>query len=183
MNDTICAIATSSGVGAISIIRVSGKESIDIVNKIFDKDLKEKESHTITYGHIINNNEVIDEVLVTIMKSPRSFTTEDVVEINAHGGYATTKEILEILLTKGCRLANPGEFTERAFMNGRIDLLEAESVMDLINSKTKKESSLALNQLQGKVSSKIDELRNELLEMNVVIKDTREGTTYKLINK
>ncbi len=166
MNDTICAIATSSGVGAISIIRVSGKESIDIVNKIFDKDLSTKESHTITYGHIINNNEVIDEVLVTIMKSPRSFTTEDVVEINAHGGYATTKEILEVLLTNGCRLANPGEFTERAFMNGRIDLLEAESVMDLINSKTKKESSLALNQLQGKVSSKIDELRNELLDID-----------------
>ena len=166
MNDTICAIATSSGVGAISIIRVSGKESIDIVNKIFDKDLSTKESHTITYGHIINNNEVIDEVLVTIMKSPRSFTTEDVVEINAHGGYATTKEILEVLLTNGCRLANPGEFTERAFMNGRIDLLEAESVMDLINSKTKKESSLALNQLQGKVSNKIDELRNELLDID-----------------
>ncbi len=166
MNDTICAIATSSGVGAISIIRVSGKESITIVNNVFDKDLLNKESHTITYGHIINENEIIDEVLVTIMKSPRSFTTEDVVEINAHGGYATTKEILELLLTKGCRLANPGEFTERAFMNGRIDLLEAESVMDLINSKTKKESTLALNQLQGKVSNKIDELRNELLDID-----------------
>ena len=106
MNDTIAAIATSSGVGAISIIRVSGKDSIKIVNKIFDKDLNNKESHTITYGHIIDNNEIIDEVLVTIMKAPKSFTMEDVVEINAHGGYATTKEVLELLLTKSCRLAN-----------------------------------------------------------------------------
>lgn len=166
MNDTIAAIATSSGVGAISIIRVSGNDSIKIVNSIFDRDLLEKESHTITYGHIIDNNEIIDEVLVTIMKNPRSFTTEDVVEINAHGGYSTTKQVLELLLTKGCRLANPGEFTERAFMNGRIDLLEAESVMDLINSKTKLESKLALNQLQGKVSNKIDNLRNQLLDID-----------------
>ena len=166
MNDTIAAIATSSGVGAISIIRVSGNDSIKIVNSIFDRDLLEKESHTITYGHIIDNNEIIDEVLVTIMKNPKSFTTEDVVEINAHGGYSTTKQVLELLLTKGCRLANPGEFTERAFMNGRIDLLEAESVMDLINSKTKLESKLALNQLQGKVSNKIDNLRNQLLDID-----------------
>ena len=166
MNDTIVAIATSSGVGAISIIRVSGNKSIEIVNKVFDKDLTKKETHTITYGHIIDNNEVIDEVLVTIMKGPKSFTTEDVVEINTHGGYATTKEVLELLLTKGCRLALPGEFTQRAFINGRIDLLEAESVMDLINSKTKKESSLALNQLQGRVSIIIDELRNELLDID-----------------
>ncbi len=166
MNDTIAAIATSSGVGAISIIRVSGNDSIKIVNSIFDRDLLDKESHTITYGHIIDNNEIIDEVLVTIMKNPKSFTTEDVVEINAHGGYSTTKQVLELLLTKGCRLANPGEFTERAFMNGRIDLLEAESVMDLINSKTKLESKLALNQLQGKVSNKIDNLRNQLLDID-----------------
>ena len=165
MNDTIAAIATS-GIGAISIIRVSGNESINIVNKVFDKDLLNKQSHTITYGHIIDNNEVIDEVLITIMKGPKSFTTEDVVEINTHGGYATTKQVLELLLTKGCRLANPGEFTERAFMNGRIDLLEAESVMDLINSKTKMESQLALNQLQGKVSNKIDNLRNQLLDID-----------------
>ena len=166
MNDTIAAIATSSGVGAISIIRVSGNKSIEIVNKIFDKDLTKKESHTINYGHIIENNEVIDEVLVTIMKGPKSFTTEDIVEINTHGGYATTKAVLELLLTKGCRLALPGEFTQRAFINGRIDLLEAESVMDLINSKTKKESSLALNQLQGRVSKIIDELRDELLDID-----------------
>ena len=166
MNDVIAAIATSSGVGAISIIRVSGEESINIVNEIFDKDLLKKETHTITYGHIIYNNEIIDEVLVSIMKAPKSFTMENVVEINAHGGYAVTKEILEILLTKGCRLAYPGEFTQRAFMNGRIDLIEAESIMDLINSKTKVESKLALNQLQGKVSNKIDELRNELLDID-----------------
>ena len=165
MNDTIAAIATK-GIGAISIIRVSGNESIDIVNKIFDRDLTNKPSHTITYGHIIDNNEVVDEVLVSIMRAPKTYTTEDVVEINSHGGYATTKAVLELLLVNGCRLANPGEFTERAFMNGRIDLLEAESVMDLINSKTKKDSSLALNQLQGKVSNIIDELRNELLDID-----------------
>lgn len=169
MNDTIAAIATSSGVGAISIIRVSGNDSINIVNKIFDKDLLNKESHTITYGHIINNEEIIDEVLVTIMKGPKSFTTEDIVEINAHGGYATTNEILKLLLLNGCRLANKGEFTQRAFINGRIDLVEAESVMDIINSKTKKESTLALNQLTGKVSKKINDLRNKLLDIDANI--------------
>ena len=166
MNDTICAIATSSGVGAISIIRVSGNDSIAIVNSIFDKDLLKKETHTINYGHIIDNDNIIDEVLVTIMKAPKSFTTEDVVEINAHGGYATTKLILELLLTKGCRLANPGEFSERAFINGRIDLIEAESIMDIINAKTKTESKLALNQLQGKVSKKINDLRDQLLDID-----------------
>ena len=165
MNDTIAAIATK-GIGAISIIRVSGSESINIVNKIFDRDITNAQSHTILYGHIIDNNEIIDEVLLSIMRAPKTYTTEDVVEINSHGGYATTTAILELLLTNGCRLAQPGEFTERAFINGRIDLLEAESVMDLINSKTKKESSLALNQLQGKVSNIIDELRNELLDID-----------------
>ena len=119
MKDTITAISTALGVGAISIIRVSGDESINIVNKIFKgKNLNQVASHTINYGHIIDGDKIIDEVLVSIMKAPKTFTTEDVVEINCHGGIATTKKILELLLINGCRLADPGEFTKRAFLNG-----------------------------------------------------------------
>lgn len=116
MEDTIAAIATSLGVGAISIIRVSGPEAIKIVNNIFKgKDLTKQKTHTITYGHIIENDKIIDEVLISIMKSPKSFTTEDTVEINCHGGISTTNKVLELLLNNGCRLAAPGEFTKRAF--------------------------------------------------------------------
>lgn len=166
MEDTIAAISTASGVGAISIVRVSGSESIDIVNKIFKgKDLKEVPSHNIVYGHIIDNDMIVDEVLVSVFRAPKSFTTEDLVEINAHGSIATTNKILELLLLNGARLAEPGEFTKRAFLNGRIDLLEAEGVMDLINSKTEKSRKLAINQLSGKVSNMIKELRNEILEI------------------
>ena len=133
MNDTIVAISTSLSVGAISIVRLSGDKSIEIVNKFFTKDLTNVDSHTIHYGYIKENNEVLDEVLVSVMKSPKTFTTEDVVEVNCHGGIATTKRILELFMRNGARLAEPGEFTKRAFLNGRIDLIEAESVMDLIN--------------------------------------------------
>ena len=143
MNDTIAVISTTLGVGAISIVRVTGKDAINIVNKIFKgKDLTKVESHTINYGYIINNDEIIDEVLVSIMKAPKTFTKEDVVEINCHGGIATTNKILEILLNNGCRLAEPGEFTKRAFLNGRIDLTQAESVMDLIESKNEEKRKL-----------------------------------------
>ena len=166
MNDTICAISTSQGIGAISIIRVSGEESIEIVNKIFKgKDLKKVDSHTINYGHIIDNNNIIDEVLVSVMKAPRTFTAEDTVEINTHGGIAPTNKVLELLLSNGCRLAEPGEFTKRAFLNGRIDLLEAEAVMDKINAKTEKQNQLANNQLSGKVSELINDLRSELVQI------------------
>ena len=166
MNDTIAAISTTTGVGAISIIRVSGDESIKIVNKIFkEKDLEKVKSHTIHYGHIVYKDEIQDEVLVTIMKAPKTFTTEDVVEINCHGSIVVTKKILEILLTLGCRLADPGEFTKRAFLNGRIDLIEAEGVMDLINSKSESEKKLALNQIGGKVSNLIKDLRQKILEV------------------
>ena len=164
MEDTIVAISTSLGVGAISIIRVSGKDSIKIVNSIFKgKNLNKVDSHTINYGHIIDNNEIIDEVLVSIMKAPKTFTMEDVVEINCHGGIATTNRVLELLLTNGCRLAEPGEFTKRAFLNGRIDLKEAEAVEDLINAKSQKARSLAINQLTGKTSNLIRNLRQEIL--------------------
>ena len=163
MNDTIAAISTTMGVGAISIIRVSGDNSINIVNSIFSGDLTKVDSHTINYGYIIDNNEKIDEVLVSVMKAPRTFTREDVVEINTHGGIAITNKVLELLLNNGCRLAEPGEFTKRAFLNGRIDLVEAEGVMDLINAKTEKSRKLALNQVNGDVSNLIKSLREEIL--------------------
>lgn len=167
MNDTICAIATSQGVGAIAIIRVSGEDSISIVNKIFKgKNLEKVETHTINYGHIIDkDNNVIDEVLVSVMKAPRTFTAEDTVEINTHGGISPTNKTLELLLESGCRLAEPGEFTKRAFLNGRIDLLEAEAVMDMIDSKTEQQRKMAINQISGKVSSLINDLRNDMVQI------------------
>ena len=166
MNDTIAAISTTTGAGAISIIRVSGDRSIEIVNKIFkEKDLTKVPSHTIHYGHIEYKGKIEDEVLVSIMKSPKTFTTADVVEINCHGSIVVTKKILEILLTIGCRMAEPGEFTKRAFLNGRIDLIEAEGVMDLINSKSESEKKLALSQIEGKVSNLIKDLRQKILEV------------------
>ena len=190
MEDTIVAISTSQGIGAISIIRLSGKESIEIVNKIVkNKNLNKLNSHTINYNHIVNNDEIIDEVLISIMKTPKSFTTEDVVEINCHGGIATTNKILELLLLNGCRLAEPGEFTKRAFLNGRIDLLEAESVMDIINSKTENSLKLAINQLNGSTSNLIRNLRQDLLEIlaNIAVnidypeyEDIEEVTNKKL---
>lgn len=192
MNDTIAAISTTTGAGAISIIRVSGDKSIEIVNKIFnEKDLTEVESHTIHYGHIVYKDEIQDEVLVTIMKSPKTFTTEDIVEINCHGSIIVTKKILEILLILGCRLAEPGEFTKRAFLNGRIDLIEAEGVMDLINSKSEAEKKLALNQISGKVSNLITNLRQKILEVLAQIEvkidypeyEDIEEVTYNDLNK
>ena len=167
MNDTICAIATSQGVGAIAIIRVSGEEAISIVNKIFKgKNLEEVNSHTINYGHIIDKEKnIIDEVLVSVMKAPRTFTAEDTVEINTHGGISPTNKTLELLLENGCRLAEPGEFTKRAFLNGRIDLLEAEAVMDMIDSKTEQQRKMAINQISGKVSNLINDLRNDMVQI------------------
>ncbi len=165
MDDTIAAISTALGVGAISIIRVSGPQAIEIVNSIFSKDISNVESHTIHYGFIVEKNEKVDEVLVSVMKGPKTFTVEDVIEINAHGGINTTNKILELLLVHGCRLAEPGEFTKRAFINGRIDLTEAEGVMDLINSETDVARKMALNQVNGKVSSMISNLRNDLAEI------------------
>ena len=166
MNDTICAISTALGVGAISIVRVTGEEAISIVNSIFEgKNLLNVPSHTIHYGYITDEKEKIDEVLVSIMKSPKTFTREDIVEINCHGGIVTTNKVLELLLLKGCRLAEPGEFTKRAFLNGRIDLMEAEAVMDLINGKTDEARRIALNQIQGKGSKLISKLRQDLINI------------------
>ncbi len=163
MNDTIAAISTAQGVGAISIIRVSGPMAISIVSSIFsNKKMKDAPTHTIHYGYIMDGEDRVDEVLVSLMRAPRTFTMEDVVEINAHGGIATTNHILRLLLSSGCRLALPGEFTKRAFLNGRIDLTEAEGVMDLINSKTEKSRKMAIKQVSGKTSSMITDLREKM---------------------
>ena len=169
ISDTIAAIATgTAGTNAISIIRISGSEAIDIVNKIFKgKNLTTQKSHTIQYGRIKcpNTNVIIDEVLVMLMRSPRSFTTEDVVEINCHGGAFVTKRILELLLTHGARHAHAGEFSKRAFLNGRIGLSEAEAIMDIIEAKSNHALELAMDSLDGKVTKLIDRLRLDILDI------------------
>lgn len=166
MNDTIAAISTALGTGAISIVRMSGKESLKIANKIFDGvDLTKVKSHTIHYGKIVDQKEMIDEVLISIMLSPKTYTTEDIVEINCHGGISTTNKVLELLLLKGARLAEPGEFTKRAFLNGRIDLTQSEAVMDLIESKTNTERQLAINNVEGKISKRIKKFRESLKDL------------------
>lgn len=165
MDDTIVAISTTTGVGAISIIRLSGEEALKIASKVFTKNLTKEKSHTIHYGHVIDNGEKIDEVLITVMKSPKTFTREDVVEINCHGGIATTNKVLEVILKNGARLAEPGEFTKRAFLNGRIDLLEAEATMDIISSKSETARKISINTLTGETSNLIKDLRNELIQI------------------
>lgn len=166
MNDTIVAISTALGEGAISIIRVSGDDAIKIINPLFDgKDLEKASSHTINYGHIVYNDEIIDEVLLSIMKAPKTYTKEDVIEINTHGSIAVVNKIMEILLLEGCRLAEPGEFTKRAFLNGRIDLTESEGVMDLINSETELTRKMAINELSGNVSRLIEDTREDIISL------------------
>ncbi len=166
MNDTIAAISTALGVGAISIIRISGDEAVNIVNKITkSKKIDKSPTHTIHYDFIVDNDKIIDEVLISVMLAPKTFTKEDIVEINCHGGIATTNKVLELLLTNGCRLAEPGEFTKRAFLNGRIDLIEAEGIMDLINSKTETSRNLAINQVSGRTSNLIKDLRQQIIEI------------------
>lgn len=165
--DTIVAISTPVGEGAISIVRMSGPEAINIASNIFKgKDLKKVASHTIHYGNIIDpqDEEVADEVMVTVLKAPKTYTCEDIIEINCHGGIVAVNRILEIVLNQGVRLAEPGEFTKRAFLNGRIDLSQAEAVMDLIRAKTDKAMSVALHQLDGRLSNLIRKLRQELIE-------------------
>lgn len=166
MEKTIVGISTALGVGAINIIRLSGNDSIKIVNKIFKgNNLEKVESHTINYGFIIYNEKIIDEVLVSVMKTPKTYTKENIVEINCHGGISTTNKIMEILLLSGCELAEPGEFTKRAFLNGRIDLIEAEGIMDLINAKTDQARRLALESVDGNVSTLVKAFRTEILNI------------------
>ena len=165
MNENICAISTALGVGAISIIRASGPDVFNIVNEICDIDLLSKPSHTISYAHILDNKEIIDEVLIMKMNGPKTFTKEDVIEINSHGGISTTNKILELLLSHGCRLADPGEFTKKAFLNGRIDLVEAESINDLISSSTESQRKFAINRLGGNLSKLIKGMREDILSL------------------
>lgn len=167
--ETIAAIATALGEGSVAIIRVSGPESIAVVDKIFKskKKLKEQATHTLTYGHIVDpeSNDVVDEVLVALMRAPRSYTKEDVVEIHCHGGIIAVQRVFHLVLQKGARLAEPGEFTKRAFLNGRIDLAQAEAVIDLIRSKTDKAQKLAMRQVEGFLSREIRQLRQRLVEL------------------
>ena len=170
LEDTIAAISTG-GTGGIGIVRMSGADAILIANKVFkaknNTSLYHKKSHTISYGTIIDNktDNIIDEVLVMVMKAPNTYTKEDVVEIDCHGGILVMQKILELLLQNGARLAEPGEFTKRSFLNGRIDLSQAEAVIDLIQSKTDVSMQSAVNQLGGRLYEKVKELRSHLLDM------------------
>ena len=165
--DTIAAISTPIGEGGISIVRMSGEEAVQIANRVFKgKDLEKVPSHTIHYGYIVDpaNDSMIDEAMVTVLRAPKTFTREDIVEINCHGGIVVTNHILQLLLANGARMADPGEFTKRAFVNGRIDLTQAESVMDIVRAKTDKARQVAVGQLVGGLHSKINELRQNLLD-------------------
>lgn len=167
-NDTIAAISTPVGEGGISIIRVSGDDAIAVAQKIYrGKDLSKVHTNTINYGHIIDpdNGEEVDEVMVSVMRAPHTYTCEDVVEINCHGGLLATNRILQLVLSYGARMAEPGEFTKRAFLNGRLDLSQSEAVMDLIRAKTDKSMKVALNQLDGNLSHLIRKLRKDILDV------------------
>lgn len=192
--DTIAAISTPMGEGAISIVRLSGEDAVTIANHFFKgQDLEHVESHTINYGHFIDpeNSNLIDEVMVSVMRAPKTFTREDIIEINCHGGIVATNKILQMLLGYGARMAEPGEFTKRAFLNGRIDLTQAESVMDLIRAKTDRAMQVAVDQLDGSLTNLIKRLRQEILNVlaNVEVNidypeyDTDELTTKMLLEK
>ena len=193
--DTITAIATPLGEGAIGIVRISGTEAVAIANRIFQgKNLETVDSHTLNYGHILDpdRNEILDEVMVGVMRAPRTFTREDVIEINTHGGIAVTNEILQLILRQGARMAEPGEFTKRAFLNGRVDLTQAEAIMDIIRAKTDKAMNIAVKQLDGSLKDLIDNTRQEILntlaqvEVNIdypEYDDVEEMTTALLREK
>ncbi len=166
LEDTICALATPQGIGALGIIRVSGKDTLSIVNSIFKgKDLTQVSSHTVHYGFITDGEETIDEVMVSVFLAPKTFTAENLVEISYHGSHYIEQQILSLLLKKGCRLALAGEFTQRAFLHGRIDLSQAEAVADLIAAENKASHDMALSQMRGGFSSLLKELRIELLDL------------------
>ena len=163
-SDTIVAISTAMSNAGIGIVRVSGEEAISITNSIFHgADLEQAASHTIHYGHIISGNETIDEVLVMLMRAPKTYTREDVVEINCHGGVYVMQKVMEAVLSAGARPAEPGEFTKRAFLNGRIDLSQAESVMDLISSTNEYARKSSISQLNGDLSKQIKEIREKVI--------------------
>ena len=182
MEKTIVAISTASGNGGIGIIRLSGRQTFDIIDKIFIPKNKSKDikGYTMKYGNIVNpeNNEIIDEVLVSYFVAPKSYTTENMCEINSHGGTVVEKRILELCLENGAELAEPGEFTKRAFLNGRIDLSQAEGIIDLINSKTEMEAKESINQLEGNLSKKIKKIEQKMLDIMVNIEVTIDYPEY-----
>lgn len=167
--DTITSISTPMGEGAIGIVRLSGPEAVEIGDKLYKgkKQLKDVPSHTINYGHIIDpeTDEVVEEVMISVLRAPKTFTREDIIEINCHGGILTINRILELTMTHGARMAEPGEYTKRAFLNGRIDLSQAEAVMDFIRSKTDRASKVAMNQIEGRLSDLIKRQRQSILEI------------------
>ncbi|KHD85002.1 tRNA uridine-5-carboxymethylaminomethyl(34) synthesis GTPase MnmE [Heyndrickxia ginsengihumi] len=195
--DTIAAISTPIGEGAIAIVRLSGDEAINIADNIYQgiggKCLKDVASHTIHYGKIVDpkTSEIVEEVMVTVMKGPKTFTREDVIEINCHGGLVSVNRVLQLVLRSGARLAEPGEFTKRAFLNGRIDLSQAEAVMDLIRAKTDKAMNVAIGQMEGRLSKLVQKLRQEILEVVAHVEvnidypeyDDVEEMTHRLLNE
>nr|WP_290491299.1 MULTISPECIES: tRNA uridine-5-carboxymethylaminomethyl(34) synthesis GTPase MnmE [unclassified Aerococcus] len=194
--DTIAAISSAPGEGAIGIVRLSGDDALAIADKVYklgQKKLSTQDSHTIHYGHIVDpkDGQEIDEVMVSVMREPKTFTREDIVEINTHGGIVATNRVLELVLREGATLAEPGEFTKRAFINGRIDLTQAEAVMDLIRAKTDRSMDLAVKQLDGKLSNLIENLRQDILntlaqvEVNIDYPeyDDVEEMTLKLLGE
>lgn len=179
---TIVSISTAPGIGGIGIIRMSGEKCFEILEKVFKpkkpQSLKEIKGYTIKYGNIVDNGEIIDEVLVSYFKAPKSYTTENMCEINSHGGNVIVKKILEICLKNGAELAEPGEFTKRAFLNGRIDLAQAESVIDVINAKSEKEVKSGIKQLEGYLSKEIKSIKQEILDVLVNIEVTIDYPEY-----
>lgn len=179
---TVAAISTPIGQGGIGIIRISGEKSLEIINKIFKpkNSNKEYKSYTIRYGHIYDENELIDEVLVSYFKGPNSYTGEDVCEINSHGGNLIVRRILDLVLKNGAEMAEPGEFTKRAFMNGKLDLSQAEAVMDVINSKSVKENKVSINQLEGYLGRKIKEIKDAIIDILVDIEANIDYPEYDI---
>ena len=168
MNETICALATAPG-GALGIIRISGPQSLEILSRIFTKDLSTAQPNTIHYGHIRNGDEVIDDVLVSVFRAPHSYTGEDSAEISCHGSRYILSKVIELLIQNGCRMAQPGEFTQRAFLNGKMDLSQAEAIADLIASGNKATHQIAMSQLRGNVSSELSRLREQLLKLTSLL--------------
>ncbi|KRG11252.1 tRNA modification GTPase [Staphylococcus sp. NAM3COL9] len=194
--DTITSISTPMGEGAIGIVRLSGADAVNVADKLFKgkQKLADVTSHTINYGHIIDpeSEEVIEEVMVSVLRAPKTFTREDIVEINCHGGILTINKVLELTMSNGARMAEPGEFTKRAFLNGRIDLSQAEAVMDFIRSKTDRASKVAMNQIEGRLSDMIKRQRQSILEILAQVEvnidypeydDVEDATTEFLLGK
>ncbi|AVQ33970.1 tRNA uridine-5-carboxymethylaminomethyl(34) synthesis GTPase MnmE [Staphylococcus muscae] len=194
--DTITSISTPMGEGAIGIVRLSGHDAVAIADKLYKgkQKLEQVPTHTINYGHIIDpeTGDVVEEVMVSVLRAPRTFTREDIVEINCHGGILTINRVLELTMTHGARMAEPGEYTKRAFLNGRIDLSQAEAVMDFIRSKTDRASKVAMNQIEGRLSTLIQQQRQSILEVLAQVEvnidypeydDVEEATTDFLLER